>query len=60
MERRFDNTPSGHDRLIGWLRKEGALVQITIEASGIYSLDLALALHACTSRLHFMRLAASS
>jgi transposase len=43
-ERRFDNTPAGHDRLIEWLRKGGLPARITIEASGIYSLDLALAL----------------
>lgn len=49
-ERRFDNTSTGHNRLIRWLRKKsssvkGSSVRITIEASGIYSLDLALALH---------------
>lgn len=44
-ERRFDNTPTGHSQLIEWLRTTGAQVRITIEASGIYSLDLALALH---------------
>ncbi|HMB91354.1 MAG TPA: IS110 family transposase [Rhodothermales bacterium] len=44
-ERRFDNTPSGHQRLIKWLCKGKCSVRIAVEASGVYSLDLALALH---------------
>lgn len=43
--RRFDNTPSGHRQLAKWLRKDDHPVRVTIEASGIYSLDIALALH---------------
>lgn len=44
-QRRFDNTPSGHRQIEKWLRKGGQPVRVTIEASGIYSLDVALALH---------------
>jgi len=44
-ERRFDNTPSGHRRLKKWLRRDGHPARVTIEASGIYSLDVALALY---------------
>lgn len=43
--RRFDNTTAGHQRLITWLNKPGQPVRVVVEASGIYSLDLALALH---------------
>ena len=43
--RRFDNTAAGHQHLIKWLAKPGQLVRVVVEASGIYSLDLALALH---------------
>lgn len=49
-ERRFDNTSSGHRQLIEWLgcrdatSNAAALARVVVEASGIYSLDLALAL----------------
>jgi len=43
-ERVFDNTASGHRTLIGWLRKNKVPVRVSLEATGIYSLDLALAL----------------
>jgi len=43
-ERVFDNTASGHKALIGWLRKDKAPARVSLEATGIYSLDLALAL----------------
>ena len=41
--RRFDNTPAGHQGLIRWLGKRQC--RVVVEASGSYSLDLALALH---------------
>lgn len=41
----FANTPTGHSRLIRRLNKTGRTARIALEASGIYSLDLALALH---------------
>lgn len=40
----FDNTPAGHQRLIKALRKH-APVRVCLEATGIYHLDLAVALH---------------
>lgn len=43
--RTFANSPAGHKALITWCRKHARLVRICIEATGIYSLDLALALH---------------
>lgn len=40
---RFKNEPSGHEKLIQWLCR-GGIVRVVIEATGHYSLDLALAL----------------
>ena len=44
-EREFANTSCGHKTLIAWLQKRKALVRVSLEATGIYSLDLALALN---------------
>ena len=44
-EREFANSSSGHKALIPWLQKRKTLVRVSLEATGIYSLDLALALH---------------
>lgn len=44
--REFGNSAAGHRQLIGWLRKRGSKVRVSLEATGIYSLDLALALEA--------------
>lgn len=38
------NTPAGHRRLITWLGRWKARVRVSLEATGIYSLDVALAL----------------
>jgi len=46
QQRQFPNRASGHKALIGWLGKCQARVRVSLEATGIYSLDLALALHA--------------
>jgi transposase len=46
QQREFANRANGHKALIGWLGKCGARVRVSLEATGIYSLDLALALHA--------------
>jgi len=47
VERReFANTARGHKALIAWLGKRKAAVRVSLEATGIYSLDLALALDA--------------
>jgi transposase len=42
--REFPNSAAGHRELIAWLRKRGAAVRVALEATGIYSFDLALAL----------------
>lgn len=44
-ERRFENTPQGHRKLISWLIRGERRVRIAVEATGTYSLDLVLALH---------------
>jgi transposase len=43
--RRFANTPAGLDHLARWLGQAGTTVHVVVEASGRYSLDLALRLH---------------
>jgi transposase len=45
-QREFANSGSGHKALIAWLSKRKSMVRVSLEATGIYSLDLALALHA--------------
>jgi transposase len=42
--REFSNSASGHKELIVWLNKRQAKVRVSMEATGIYSLDVALAL----------------
>jgi transposase len=42
---RFDNDVAGHRRLIRVLKKKGSTVRVVLEATGVYHLDLALALH---------------
>lgn len=41
----FDNDPAGHGKLIGWATKSGRHARVGVEATGVYSLDLSLALH---------------
>ena len=41
----FENTAAGHRRLLSWLTKRGRHVRVVLEATGVYSLDLALALY---------------
>jgi transposase len=48
QQREFANRSSGHKALIGWLGKRKACVRVSMEATGIYSLDLALALDAAS------------
>lgn len=43
-QREFVNSASGHRSLLAWLAKCNAKVRLSLEATGIYSLDLALAL----------------
>jgi transposase len=45
-QREFCNRQSGHRELIVWLGKNKSKVRVSLEATGIYSLDLALALDA--------------
>jgi len=40
--REFDNDAAGHKALIAWLGKRKARARVSLEATGIYSLDLAL------------------
>ena len=42
----FTNTSAGHRQLITWLTKGGRSARVVLEATGVYSLDLALALDA--------------
>ena len=44
--RNFTNTPAGHKILLRHLRRAGRVVRVCLEASGLYGLDLALALSA--------------
>jgi transposase len=43
--REFGNDPPGHRGLCRWLTRGGRRARVALEASGIYHLDLALALH---------------
>src|SRR5229473_2964603 len=47
-QRSFPNRTRGHQALILWLQKDGTRVRVCLEATGLYSLDLALALHAAS------------
>jgi len=49
-QQRFANTAAGHRRLLAWLRGQGGATRITLEATGVYSLDIALALAAAPGR----------
>lgn len=42
----FENDAAGHRRLIRWLTKSSGPVRVCLEATGIYGLELSLALHA--------------
>lgn len=44
---RFTNKPDGHEQLIAWLSSsnDGVSTKVVVEASGVYSTDLCLALH---------------
>ena len=45
-QREFANSASGHKALLAWLSKMQSRVRVSLEATGIYSTDLALALDA--------------
>lgn len=44
LHRSFANNRSGHQQAIAWLRRGGSKVRVCLEATGIYHLQLALAL----------------
>jgi len=44
VQREFANSASGHKGLLAWLARCDAKVRVSLEATGIYSLDLALTL----------------
>jgi transposase len=50
---RFANTSGGHRQLIQWLTKGGRRARVVLEATGVYSFDLAVAL-AAAPRLEVM------
>lgn len=41
----FDNTAAGHRKFIKWATKHGKRARVCLEATGVYSLQFALALH---------------
>src|SRR6516225_688851 len=45
LQRSFPNRASGHQALIVWLQNMAPRVRACLEATGRYSLDVALALH---------------
>lgn len=44
-QRTFANSASGHKSLVAWLQKWKMGVRVTLEATGVYSLDLSMALN---------------
>jgi transposase len=45
-EAQFENTTAAHAKLVRWLKKRSKKMRVVLEATGTYSFDLALALHA--------------
>lgn len=43
-QRQFANSPAGHRQLLAWLRKRKGMVRVTLEATGVYGIDITLAL----------------
>lgn len=43
---RFPNDAAGHRALVRWLTKRGRTARVVLESTGVYSLDVALALYA--------------
>lgn len=43
-QRQLANSPAGHRQLLAWLGKRKGLVRVTLEATGVYGIDVALAL----------------
>ena len=53
VRRQWPNTAAGHRQLARWLTSGGRRARVVLEATGVYSLDLALALQR-TARLEVM------
>jgi transposase len=47
LRRQFSNTPAGHRSFIKWALRQARSAQVCLEATGIYHLQLALALDQC-------------
>jgi transposase len=45
VSQRWPNTASGHRQVARWLTQGGACARVVLEATGTYSLDLAMCLH---------------
>ena len=45
LQATFANDPQAHKRLLKWLTKGGHMVSVCLEATRLYSLGVALALH---------------
>ena len=43
----FVNDAAGHEKLVRWIKLHGARARVVLESTGVYSFDLALALHRC-------------
>lgn len=43
----FSNDAEGHVALTQWLKRNGKSARVVLESTGVYSFDVALALHAC-------------
>lgn len=50
-QRTFTNATAGHRALLQWLEKFSQAVAVCLEATGVYSLDVAMALHAAGWRV---------
>ena len=44
MSATFENSPTGHRRLIQWITQRGRSARVGMEATGVYSLEVVLAL----------------
>jgi transposase len=45
LKRQFANTPSGHHQFMAWALRRAQAARVCLEATGIYHLQLALAIH---------------
>ena len=51
QQRSFENNRSGHGVLLRWLQRSARPIEACLEATGVYSVDVALALHAAGIRV---------